>query len=1315
MMNRREFVAGAMLAAGASKRLFALGVAPSAGGFEAELDNVMDHPFYAWPETLLVYPIASADEVKGKRLVETVSGRGVACQVFEEDGQAKIAFLSDLPAGAKKTFKLVDGTGDAPAMAVKVTHEARAIVLDSGKMQVRIPVSQAVTGEAPGPILAVARGGEWHGASTVSIKGHRVTQVETTAVIEGPLVAEYRVLYRVEGGGSYVVNVRCNAGYEFLRVREDMEGMPEWISGVWEFDWKGTEFTHRHAVNHPYPFAPKPVPGWKYEDYGWEPIETTQMNTHIGMAPALDASGAWVVSLGIYQPWPIFTVQTGVCFWTGASSDTGGIFIDRAEDWADHEYAIWHGSAKLKVRFKYADGALKWMYPLARGKRATCFSFYDHKRDVEALEKLAATNTAGIMWKGSPYRSSFFATSHTLAMQNMYGTLDLDQVKDWVLTYPDDGRLQAVLFDASQPDQVRGIERSIAASGPVSELPISGTRQSAGINPSQSGGLIYGWVPALNRLLPQMDPALRRKMAAMTLMMIYIHASEGYMPMGPMLSGHPNFLAEVESTMGGLAFLFPDHPMAPYWAAQWDAYLELNTRYHTRPAVREWEARGGRWTENLGTYVWGFLVPSLHAAYVLKHMDGREHFAHGNVVPIADWLVNALSAPYKGESAATLATINPKDQHNWGLVHPEYGARRVHPPQGAHSERRMAPREMWYLGVELQNFAPLTAEALMWAARPGNDPFERRGTVPDMWQVMVRGEDNLGTNPHLRSAKFTGYGMVLRAGVNTPAEVSLHLEQIDDGPNYRWGVPAEGGCGLLYYFAAGQAYSHNGFEDAGDRRDQDTDFCTNFGVWKGTEFYSVGQNLLTEPLRDLGVAQYAELRTRQGATPYSWPEYESRSVLLVGTDYFVLYDKVFNQLIMHRLSWFVRKGDPFPSITFLHGQEAKHVETAYTEVATKTTDGRWYDGLGDSVAVVTHRGDLQVVPDVFGCRVTGPGVKDVVFRSRDEISFAEGGVTFEGSTGVVRQRDGEVEIALMQGKRIGAGGYSLEYVSGSVAFSAVLGADGSLRGRFHAAGAGAFRIRSAPGGARRLYVNGVEAGRAQDGGVLVDCDQGLHAWEYVAGLPTPVAPRVVRTEYVAGGVKVLGERVAGATIYSVETSEDNAATWVEVAKVAPGEAAVVTGLKAGRKYHVRLIARNPERSGVVGPEYPVYATDRVPAVPAGLRVDEANGAAIASWGEVLGVSGYRLYALDKSGGARVLYAGLDRSHRLAGAGPWEIAVSAVTGLGEGKRSASRVHPDPYQYHAQETADKRFRRTPTYGIVDDITPMPNDGMGSFYPE
>ena len=53
---------------------------------------------------------------------------------------------------------------------------------------------------------------------------------------------------------------------------------------------------------------------------------------------------------------------------------------------------------------------------------------------------------------------------------------------------------------------------------------------------------------------------------------------------------------------------------------------------------------------------------------------------------------------------------------------------------------------------------------------------------------MYSSADNSGTNPHLRSRKYTGYGIVLRSAVDTPAEVSIHLQQIDQGPNYRWGV-----------------------------------------------------------------------------------------------------------------------------------------------------------------------------------------------------------------------------------------------------------------------------------------------------------------------------------------------------------------------------------------------------------------------------------------------------------------------------------------------------------------------------------------------
>src|ERR1700749_4261863 len=98
----------------------------------------------------------------------------------------------------------------------------------------------------------------------------------------------------------------------------------------------------------------------------------------------------------------------------------------------------------------------------------------------------------------------------------------------------------------------------------------------------------------------------RKRITAICLLMAYIHAGEAYMPMVQMLSGHPNFLADVKSVPPTIGFLFPDHPQTKVWLAEWDTYLEMNTRYHVRPEVDLWQSAGGRWTENLGTYVWGF-------------------------------------------------------------------------------------------------------------------------------------------------------------------------------------------------------------------------------------------------------------------------------------------------------------------------------------------------------------------------------------------------------------------------------------------------------------------------------------------------------------------------------------------------------------------------------------------------------------------------------------------------------------------------------------------------------------------------------------
>jgi hypothetical protein len=65
-----------------------------------------------------------------------------------------------------------------------------------------------------------------------------------------------------------------------------------------------------------------------------------------------------------------------------------------------------------------------------------------------------------------------------------------------------------------------------------------------------------------------------------------------------------------------------------------------------------------------------------------------------------------------------------------------------------------------------------------------------------------------------------------------------------------------------------------------------------------------------------------------------------------------------------------------------------------------------------------------------------------------------------------------------------------------------------------------------------------------------------------------------------------------------------------------------------------------------GPEYPIYITDQAPASPDGLHVDLSDGAATVSWGEVLGVTEYRLFGRADAGSEfQLLYRGLERSYR----------------------------------------------------------------------
>ena len=134
------------------------------------LEDVLEHPFYWWPRTLLRYPIESDVAIDPSRwdLRNAETGEAVPFQFSggtrAADGshRATLKFFSDLPSGGRREFILsAAATPVRHAPQVKEHRDGDTIVLDSGAVRVRIPASRKVRGDAPGPVLQMSRGGPW--------------------------------------------------------------------------------------------------------------------------------------------------------------------------------------------------------------------------------------------------------------------------------------------------------------------------------------------------------------------------------------------------------------------------------------------------------------------------------------------------------------------------------------------------------------------------------------------------------------------------------------------------------------------------------------------------------------------------------------------------------------------------------------------------------------------------------------------------------------------------------------------------------------------------------------------------------------------------------------------------------------------------------------------------------------------------------------------------------------------------------------------------------------------------------------------------
>ncbi|WP_328460642.1 fibronectin type III domain-containing protein [Streptomyces sp. NBC_00448] len=1323
-----------------------------AGGSEVRflLQDPLAHPEFAWPRTLLHYPVrwvAPAVRADELRLLDE-SGTPIPFQLAEVTGAgpaaggadaplaaATVCFFADLAPGARHVFTLrADATATAagPDRPVTVTPaedgDGDGIVVDAGPLRVLLPSAGRYAGpDLPGPIRRLDRGQGWVGDSVLHPGAERLAHLDVHQVEHGPLFATHRLDYRFTGGARYTATVRVLHGCDFVELAEEATGF-DTEGAAWELHWEGCAPTHRFSSAWPFSQDPRDhADPTSPEVYHWLGIDEPIVVGDSGEDPSFSGPGGrerprerMAFTVGPYAPSYAWGVRPHATFWDRVGGDAMGVFIRDHARWEDHEYAGWASADTLQIRFRH-DGVLHWTWPLRTGTRSTGIAFYHHARDLEVLRGRRAMT----------YQSTYVRHLH-----HWQGTLSLDRVKDWRLTYH--GKRPEPLCTEGEFDTPEQFVDALLYGSEGPRLIANGVNELAGYLNIGQRPLYDRLLDGYDRFADRLDAGQRARVDALLLLTGYVSAGEEIGPLRRMMGGHPNFLADGKAALACLAWLFPEHEAAGEWLDQFEKFCELSGVFHTRPALPSRHARPGRWTESLSTYVWAFLRPAAQGNFLGRQADGRNRMATPEFAALGDWLVHALSAPIDVTGTGEL--------------------RRLHPAQGAHAYwPRRPPIEMRLLGEALHRYRPLVAEHLMW----GSDPTARRldspPDAPDPWHVTVRSAGERGTNPRLRSAKYTGYGVTLRAGVDRPDEVAVFLQQVDRGPNYRWGIADDNGNGHLYYYAAGRSYSGHGPEDAGDRRVPDATFATSCAVWRDGAFRGIGNHTLDRPMYDLGGAQYAEITSDPGSPIGEL--YLGRSVLLVGGDYLVTYDAFAPGQRMvwtwsvptaangHDANSYGHLADAMPFIHVVRGvREDGALDGTFATDGTRGVrlEGRADGSNGNTLAVVSHRDDLTVAPassTPWGAKVRTPHSVDHVFRHQaathyepKAVDFAGEGLRFTGTAGVIRLfDDGGRELALFHGSAVGTADVLLTTEDPDLGISLRYRDPRELRGSYDAPGDSAVTLHllgGRPAGAA-FHVDGAELAplaSSHDDILRVALPAGRHQWELTARRPEPMPPRIVRTTTVPGGAVVHFAPVAGADTYLLEVSEDGGTTWTAAGHTVTGPGALA-GLADGTKYHVRVTARNADRSGAPGADYPLHATSRAPDPPDGLTLRLGAGTVTATWGEVLGAARYRLYRRRKGDtDFREIFAGLafefvdqvpgtvpatgDPGEAVPGGTPvHEYAVAAENGNGLGPMSpATDTDPGSWR-HWYPPVELAFRRHHSYlrppYLPASATPAPYD--------
>lgn len=659
---------------------------------------------------------------------------------------------------------------------------------------------------------------------------------------------------------------------------------------------------------------------------------------------------------------------------------SAGLFIRDNLEWDDRKYQIWGSDRAFGIIFSYEKECVTAHFPLKNGKRFV--GIYA----CEGCENKYAKN----LW-------CWYAYYH------------LDKVKEWILDWEETQEKYPMFFQKEQGKPIASSDwnhaRGEMLDGHKMTKVIDG--QSPSVNGREDVGPVSNrefasWAVIIDLTADEMTVEEFARAKAFFAFMSYTCMDENYMPTKNMLAGHPNFLADTASVPGLFGAIFPQHPEAEKFRDYFNKTVALNMKYHIRPDVAVYESVGGRETENLSCYSFALLRPYMHVYKLYEKCGYPIALLCENGAKWLNWMTNCVSAPVAGK--------------------------RLLPPQGAHCRSDLLPYSLYEFAQLMQKKYPEIAQNTFAVFEESDFPcFEYENIEDDMFRTLFspRGENK---KLSLKSEKFTGYGCIFREAVGTPDEISLHVQQLDLGPNYRWGAFENTGNGGIHYYAAGKRYSFNAQEDTGDRNLGAEEGNCGFSVLKGHTYHNIGFQDMTEPMWDFPLLKQIKLWAGDNIKDY----YKYRRVSLVGKDYAVLYDAVTHMRAKGRFVWTVNKLEEFPNICQIlpgaEGWENTVTNTFDTGLGSgkeaiadvRASKSMVYEGLGNFLTVVSHRQEISAKRMEYGAVVTLPERIDYIFEDEARIHFQDAHMCFEGYSGILSvYSDGMVQGAVTEGTKIG--------------------------------------------------------------------------------------------------------------------------------------------------------------------------------------------------------------------------------------------------------------------------------------------------------